>query len=75
MLNNSAEKSIKLQEVSEKIDTLKVLLRLAKDCKCISNTQYLNMESLLYNAGKMTGGWLNKVRQLAQRAPEGAPLP
>ena len=60
-MTNMIEKSAKLKEASAKIDTLKLLIRLAKDCKCITNNQYLKVESLLYDAGKMLGGWMKSV--------------
>ena len=60
-LLNGAEKTTRLREASGKIDTLKLLVRLAKDCKCISNSQYLDMESRLHEAGKMLGGWIKSM--------------
>ena len=61
MLTNPAEKAARLRGASAKIDLLKLLVRLAKDCKCLSNTQYLSMESKLREAGKMLGGWLKAI--------------
>jgi len=60
-ITNMIEKSTKLKEVSAKIDTLKLLIRLAKDCKCITNVQYLKVESQLIDAGKMLGGWMKSL--------------
>lgn len=51
-----------LQTVSAKIDLLRILVRLAKDCQCVSNKQYLELESQLHEAGRMLGGWLKSVK-------------
>jgi four helix bundle protein len=53
-----SEKLPKLKTVSAEIDTLKLLVRLAKDCKCVANNQYQKIESLLNETGKMLGGWI-----------------
>ncbi|NQV12313.1 four helix bundle protein [Candidatus Uhrbacteria bacterium] len=47
-----------LKQASAKIDLTKLLVRLSKDCKCITNVQYLKTESRLVEAGKMLGGWI-----------------
>lgn len=51
-----------LQTVSAKIDLLRLLIRLAKDCRCISNKEYLELESKLHEAGRMLGGWLKSIK-------------
>jgi len=51
-----------LQRVSVKIDLLRLLTRLAKDCQCISNKEYLELESRLHEAGRMLGGWLKSIK-------------
>lgn len=51
-----------LQTVSAKIDLLRLLVRLAKDCQCISNNQYIELESSLHEAGRMLGGWLKSLK-------------
>lgn len=51
-----------LQHAATKIDLLRLLIRLCKDCKCISNKQYLELESKLHEAGKMLGGWLKALQ-------------
>lgn len=60
---NPIEKAQRLRAVSAKIDTLKLLIRLAHDCRCIANAQYLDMESRLHEIGKMLGGWIKSLRQ------------
>ncbi|MEX2006904.1 MAG: diversity-generating retroelement protein Avd [Candidatus Saccharimonadales bacterium] len=51
-----------LQTVSTKIDLLRLLTRLSKDCQCISNKQYLELESQLHEIGRMLGGWLKSIK-------------
>ena len=50
-----------LRQASAKLDLLRLLIRLAKDCKCISNQAYLAHESQLHEAGRMLGGWLKSL--------------
>ncbi len=61
--SDPAGKQMMLQTASVHIDLLKLLVRLSKDCRCISNQHYLDMESRLGEAGKMLGGWLNSLKQ------------
>lgn len=60
-LANMIEKSSRLKDASAKVDSTKLLIRLAKDCKCITNIQYLKVESQLIEAGKMLGGWIKSL--------------
>ncbi|MFH1142791.1 MAG: four helix bundle protein [Candidatus Uhrbacteria bacterium] len=67
-LEAAAEQDInlKLQSIniaSNKLDILKLLVRLCKDCKCISNAQYITTESNLQNIGKQIGGWINDLNK------------
>ena len=55
------EKSERLKDASAKTDTMKLLVRLCKDCNCITNIQYLQVESKLIDAGKMLGGWIKSI--------------
>ena len=52
---------MKLREASAKIDVLKLLVRLSKDGKALSNGQYLDVESRLHETGKMLGGWIKSL--------------
>ncbi len=47
-----------LRLASAKLDVLRLLVRLCKDCKCISNEAYLETESKLHEIGRMLGGWI-----------------
>lgn len=67
-LSNPIEKLARLREASAKIDALKLLVRLTKDCQCVTNNQYFDFESRLRDIGKMTGGWINSFRR--EETPE-----
>lgn len=47
-----------LQNVSAKLDLLKMIIRLAKDQEAISTKAYLDLQAHLQETGKMLGGWL-----------------
>ncbi len=59
--SETKEKLVNLRQASIKLDTLKLLVRLCKNCKCISNSSYLQMESQLQEVGRMLGGWTRSV--------------
>lgn len=50
-----------LHIMSNKLDLLKVLIRLAKDTRVIDNKQYLEIQTLIQEIGKMIGGWIKFV--------------
>jgi len=51
-----------LEATSAKVDLLRLLIRLAKDCRCLSNQAYLELESNLHEIGRMLGGWLKSLK-------------
>ena len=55
-------KLTQLRLASVKIDLLRLLIRLAKDCKCLSNQAYLELESQLHETGRMLGGWIKSLQ-------------
>ncbi len=58
--------NLKLESIniaSNKLDILKLLVRLCKDCKCISNAQYITTESNFQDIGKQIGGWINDLNK------------
>ncbi len=58
------DKIIKLKQLhnaSVKLDMLKLLIRLAKDCDCLANKEYLELQSKVYQIGKMLGGWIKSL--------------
>lgn len=50
-----------LRVASASLDTLRLLLCLCKDCKCISNQPYQQLDSKLSEIGRMLGGWLKST--------------
>ncbi len=47
-----------LENLSLKVDLLKVLLRLAKDNQCLKEKDYIDLQEILQEIGKMLGGWI-----------------
>lgn len=60
-VTDRAKKMEYLRTVSTKLDTLRLLIRLAKNTKCIANEAYLAMESKLHEVGRMLGGWMKSL--------------
>lgn len=56
-----AEKLRFLYVISDKLDLLKVLIRLAKDTRTIDNLQYLAIQEIIQEIGRMVGGWIKSV--------------
>lgn len=54
-------KVVHLQQASASLDVLRLLLSLCKDCKCISNQTYQQLDSKLSEIGRMLGGWLKSL--------------
>lgn len=59
----SSDKVEVLQKISIKLDLVKVLLRLGKDTQAIENNNYLSLESILAETGRMLGGWIRSTKQ------------
>lgn len=51
-----------LQQISIKLDLLKVLLRLCKDSQAIKDKNYLELQIYLQEIGKMLGGWIRSTK-------------
>ena len=47
-----------LHRYSDKLDLLKVLIRLAKETRTIDSQQYAKIQGLIKENGKMIGGWI-----------------
>src|SRR4030042_2907930 len=58
-----SERHILLDKANAKLNSLKLLLRLAKDVKCIDDNKYLQLESTLQEIGKILGGWIKHTKQ------------
>ncbi len=50
-----------LEEISENIDLLKVMVRLAKEIHAISIKNYVMMAEILDEMGRMSGGWIKSA--------------
>ena len=59
----SSNKLLVLQKFSVKLDLLKVLIRLSKDSQVLSNNNYLKLQEILQEIGKMLGGWIKASKQ------------
>lgn len=59
----SQNKSETLGQISRKVDLLKVLLRLAKDTQALTNKNYVELQAILQEIGKMLGGWIKSTKQ------------
>lgn len=62
-VTNSNNKTETLSKISNKIDLLKILLRLAKDTQGLTNKSYLELQEMLQEIGKMLGGWIRATKQ------------
>lgn len=51
-----------MHQASVKLDVFKILIRLAKDCDCLSNNHYLQITGKTHQIGKMLGGWIKSVK-------------
>lgn len=58
---NGEERIESLHDLSNKLDVLKVLIRLAKDTRTIDNPQYLVIQAVMQEIGRMIGGWIKSV--------------
>lgn len=46
-----------IQQANIKLDTIKILIRLAKDVKAIDEKKYIILQSNVQEIGRMLGGW------------------
>ncbi|MBU2101153.1 four helix bundle protein [Patescibacteria group bacterium] len=56
------KKSAVLEEVSRKLNLLRILLRLAYDVKSIDNKKYIHLQSTVDEIGRMLGGWIKSTK-------------
>ena len=52
-----------LEQVSLKLNFLRVFLRLMKEVKTIDNRKYLILEKLVDEIGRMLGGWIKSTKE------------
>lgn len=56
------KKSPYLNQAAVKLDLLKLLIRLSQNTEAISTKQYLFLEEMLQETGKMLGGWIRSLK-------------
>jgi len=59
--NQPADKTKYLKEASVRLDSLRLLLNLCKDCACVSNQTYQQLDSTASEIGRMLRGWLKSL--------------
>ncbi len=62
-ISQSDQKTLTLHKISIKLDLLKILLRIAKDSQAIKDKNYLELQAILQEVGKMLGGWIRSTKQ------------
>lgn len=55
------EKQQKIRIASNKVDLLKLLIRLSYDTKSVNTKQYLALQEQTVEIGKMLGGWIKSL--------------
>jgi hypothetical protein len=66
---NQLHKSGKLPELekmSNRLNLLRILLRIAKEVKTIDNQRYARLEKIVDKIGRMLGGWIKLTRASAE---------
>lgn len=58
------EKEKILIHANSKIELLKILFRISLNCTILESKEYLEIESMLQEAGKMTQGWIKYARTM-----------
>ena len=70
-----SDKAAYIKEASVRLDSLRLLLNLCKDCKCVSNQTYQQLDSTCNEIGRMLGGWLNLSRAVPDRRRQPVVIP
>lgn len=52
-----------LEEVSIKLNTLRILIRLSFDTKIINGKKYTRLQQQIDEIGRMLGGWMRKLKK------------
>jgi len=58
-----------LTTANDRLNRLRVLLRLAQEMKVLSQAQYLDGTAQLAEAGRLLGGWLRPLARAPRQAP------
>ncbi len=61
--SNSSTKLTALETASGKLNLLRVLVRLTKDVKAITNQRYITLEKYIDEIGRMLGGWIRSTKE------------
>jgi hypothetical protein len=62
-ISNKEEKRKILERTSQKLDSLKVLIRLAFDVNALTEKRYILCENHLQEVGRMLGGWIKSTSE------------
>jgi|SRR3989344_3613483 len=57
-----ANKAMLLEQVSAKINLLRLVVRLMKDTKTLDNKKYAVLQEIIDDIGRQLGGWSRSVR-------------
>jgi len=57
------EKLPVLQNVSLKVNFLRIFVRLTKDVKAIDNKKHLRLQEMIDEIGRMLGGWIKSTKE------------
>lgn len=60
---SKAEKLPVLQNVSLKVNFLRIFVRLTKDVKAIDNKKHLWLQEMIDEIGRMLGGWIKSTKE------------
>ena len=63
LANNERNKTEILKRISVRLDTLRILVRLAKDLKFLSIKHYENAAVKINEIGRLLSGWMKKFAQ------------
>jgi len=63
LANNEIDKSRILKRISVRLDTLRILIRLAKDLRFLSIKHYENAAVKMNEIGKLLNGWMKRFAQ------------
>lgn len=59
--SDTCDKARCLKEASVNLDTTRLLLSLCRDCRCMPNQTYQQLDSRISEIGRMLGGWLKSI--------------
>ena len=63
-ISSKPNKFILLNDSNNKLEMLKVFIRLARELKLINDKKYLALEKRISEIGRMLGGWIKFTKQI-----------